>query len=294
MEQKGFFSSSLMLFKSRKEIVFATTWTASLATIIAGRGLPSLKLSFLSIVAIMMINLSVYIYNDIIDRDMDAYSNQEKKQNRPIAHGAVSVTNAKRFVYLTGLLGLAFCLLINTTVFSIGLVYYVLLFCYSYPRVRFKTMYIIKSAITSLVPVATFLISGVAIEGRISLIISFLALAYFVLAFTVQPVIADMLDFDEDRAFNVKTLGNTLTWKQNLAIFNIGLLCIIITGVISYQMFNISLYVPAILSVICIPAMAYSYKLRNEDGVAASYKLRPVGFGLLLMTPLLLALGAVF
>jgi 4-hydroxybenzoate polyprenyltransferase len=294
MEKKGFIGSVIMLSKSRIEIIFATTWTTALATIIAGKRFPPIKLSFLTIVAMMMINLSIYIDNDIIDRDMDAHSKNEKKRGRPIAHGKVSVTNAKRVVYITGLLGLGLCWLINMNVFSIGLVYYVILLLYSYPSVRFKTMYIIKNLVTSLVPAATFIIGGIALENRISFSILFLALAYFILSFTVQPVIADMLDFEEDRAFNVKTLGNTLTWKQNLILFNIGLIVIILTGVISYQMFNVSFYAPLILSAICIPAMVYSYMLRNENRLTASYKLRPVGLVLILITPLTLALWSVF
>ena len=241
-----------------------------------------------------MINLSVYIYNDLIDREMDAFSQQEKKKTRPIAHGEVSEINAKRCILLAGLLGLGSCLLLSSTVFTIGLIYYILLFLYSYPSVRFKTKYIIKNLITSLVLPAAFLISGVAVENRLSLSISLLASSYFVLSFMLLPAIADMLDFDEDRAFNVKTLGNTLSWKQNLILFDTGIITIIASGFVYYQMFNLSYYVPIILSVIGIPVMIYSFKLRNESGETASYKLRPVGVVLILTTPLILALGSVF
>jgi len=242
MEKKGFIESSVELFKSRKEIVFAVTWTASLATIIAGKGFPPLAPSLLSIIAIMMLNLSVYIYNDYIDRDMDSYSEQDKKKGRPIANGNVSETNAMRFIYITGILGL----------------------------------------------------SGAAIENEITLRTSFLAFAYFVLSFALLPAIADMLDYEEDLAFNVKTLGNTLSWKNNLIIFNIGIIVIIASCAISSLLFNISYFVPIVVSAFGIPVMAYSFKLRNENGLTASYKLRPVGYALVMLTPLLLALGAVF
>jgi 4-hydroxybenzoate polyprenyltransferase len=294
MEKNGFFASSIELFKSRKEIVFAVTWNATLATIIAGKGFPPLTASFLSIIAIMMINISVYIYNDYIDRDMDAYSEKDEKKGRPIAHGVVSKTNAMRFIYLTGILGLSLCMILGRIVFIIGSTYYLLLILYSYPIVRFKTIYILKNLITSLVLPASFLISGVAIENKISLSISFLTFAYFSLSFLSLPAIADILDFEEDLAFNVKTLGNTLSWKQNLLLFNIGVLVIITTSTLSYLMFNISNFVPIILSVSGIPVMAYSYKLRNENGLTASYKFRPVGYAFVMLTPLLLALGTVF
>ncbi len=294
MEKNGFIESSVELFKSRKEIVFAVTWTASLATIIAGKGFPPLAPSLLSIIAIMMLNLSVYIYNDYIDRDMDGYSEQDKKKGRPIANGNVSETNAMRFIYITGILGLSLCLILGQFVFIIGSTYYLLLVLYSYPIVRFKTIYVVKNLITSLVLPVSFLISGAAIENTITLRTSFLAFAYFILTFALLPAIADMLDYEEDLAFNVKTLGNTLSWKNNLILFNIGVLVIIASGVVSYLLFNISYFVPIILSVFGIPVMAYSFKLRNESGLTASYKLRPVGYVLVMLTPLLLALGAVF
>ena len=278
---------------SRKEIVFGLTWTSALATVIAGRGLPPLRQSLLAIIAVMMLNLSVYIYNDAIDRDMDAHSEQDKKKGRPIAHGIVSVTNAKRFIYLTGILGLVSCYLLNVYALIIGATYFVILFLYSYPRVRFKEMYIVKNLITSLVMPATLFISGVAIEHTITLSTTFLAVSYFLLTFAVLPAIADMLDYEEDLAFNVKTLGNTLSWKWNLILFNLGIIVIIATGVVFYMVFNMSYLVPIILSILGIPVMLYSYKLRNESGLTASYKLRPVGYVLVMFTPLVLSIGAI-
>jgi 4-hydroxybenzoate polyprenyltransferase len=291
MNNIGFIKSSLILFKSRKEIVFGVTWTASLATVIAGKGLPPIRQSILAILAVMMLNLSVYIYNDTIDREMDAYSEQDKKKGRPIAHGIVSETNARRFVLMTAVIGLASCYMLNITALSIGAIYYTMLFLYSYPRVRFKTMYIVKNLVTSLVLPAAFLISGVAIEQKITPNTSFFAVAYFILTFAVLPAIADMLDYEEDLAFNVKTLGNTLSWKQNLVLFNFGVIVIIASGVISYLVLGLSYLVPIILSILSIPVMAYSYKLRNENGITASYKLRPVGYVLVMFTPLVLSIG---
>lgn len=293
MKNKGFLGSSIILFKSRKEIVFAVTWTASLATVIAGKGLPPIQPSIQAIIAVMMINLSVYIYNDTVDREMDAYSEQEKKKARPIAHGIVSETNAKRFVMLTGLIGLGSCYLLNVNALIIGATYYAILFLYSYPLVRFKTMYIVKNLVTSLVLPAAFLISGVAIEHKITLSTTFLAGSYFALSFALLPAIADMLDYEENLAFNIKTLGNTLSWRQNLVLFNLGIIVIIISGVVAYMVFGLSYHVPMILSILGVPVMVYSYRLRNESGLTASYKLRPVGYVLVMFTPLVLSIGVI-
>jgi len=294
MEKKGFLESSIALFKSRKDIVFAVTWAAALTTLIAGKGTPPLTESFLSIIAVMTITLSVYIYNDTVDQEMDSYSEQEKKKSRPVANGLVSETNAMRFVYLTGLMGLGLCLMISRLVFSIGFVYYSLFFLYSYPGVRFKEIYVVKNLVTSFLMPASFLISGAAVEHRLSLSISFLAFTYYALTVLVIPAIADMLDYEEDKAFNVRTIGNTISWKQNLILYNIGILVLIVGSAVSYLLFDFSYFVPILTSAIGITLMGYSYRLRNESGLTASYKLRPVTYVLVLLNPLILALGAVF
>lgn len=293
MNNTSFIKSSLTLIKSRKEIAFAVTWTASLASIIAGRGFPPIFPTLLAILAVMMLNLSVYIYNDTIDREMDAYSEQEKKKGRPIAHGEVTEKTAMRFVGLTAVIGLASCYMISRITFSIGAIYYVILFMYSYPKIRFKTMYIVKNLITSLVLPAAFFITGTAIEQSITFSTMFLASSYFILSFALLPAIADMLDYEEDLAFNVRTLGNTLSWKQNLLVFNAGILVIIGSGFVAYLALGMSVLIPIVLAVIGVPVMAYSYMLRNESGLTASYKLRPVGYVLVMCTPLIMSLGAV-
>jgi 4-hydroxybenzoate polyprenyltransferase len=294
VESKNFFESSLILFKSRREVIFAVTWTASLASIIAGKGLPPITKSFLSIIATMMIVASVYIYNDVIDREMDAHSEQDKKKARPIAHGKVSQKNAMMFVYLTGLIGLGACFMINLTALIIGSTYYVLVFLYSYPGVRFKDMFILKNLITALLMPTAFLICGVAIESRVSSSIALISFTYYALTVLLQPAIADMLDYQEDISFNVRTIGNTLSWKQDLVLYNIGIIMFVASSIISYFVFSFHYIVPTITTLLCVYLMVYSYKLRDENGENASYKLRPVTYSLLLMNPLLLALGAVF
>jgi len=292
MEKKGLFASSVELFKSRKEIAFASTWTTALASIMAGKGFPPLTPSLISIIASLMLIMSVYIYNDYIDRDMDAYSKQDKKKGRPIAHGKVSEVNAKRFVYITGILGLSLCLILGHLVFIIGSTYFLLLILYSHPIVRFKTMYVVKNLVTAISPPATFLITMTAIENTITVRASTLAFAYFVLMFAIVPAIGDMLDYEEDLAFNIKTIGNTLSWKSNLIIFNIGVIIVIASCAIASLLFNHSYIVTYGTSVLGILIISYTFKLRNESGLTASYKLRPVGFGFAVMVPLFWTLGA--
>jgi len=294
MEKNGLFASSIALIKSRKEVVFGVTWTTALATIIAGKGIPPMTKSFLSIMALMMMSLSVYVYNDLVDREMDAYSDQEKKKGRPIANGKVSTNIAMKFIITTGLLGLGLCYMINTTVFVIGVLYSIILYLYSYPLIRFKTVYILKNVVTSLVLPIAFLIGGAAIQNTISTTMLFLFLTFYVFMFSILPAGADCLDLAEDKAFNVKTIGGTLSWRQNVYLFNFGILVIIAGALLSYSFFNLSYYTPILMTVFGLPVMKYTLGLVKENGETAAYKLRPVGYGFLMLTPLIITLGAVF
>ena len=293
-EKNGLIYSSIILLKSRREIIFGSSWIAALASIIAGKGFPPIYGSILSIIAVMMIVTSVYIYNDIIDSDMDAYSKQEKKKKRPIAHGLVSENNAMIFVAVTGLLGLGICLILNPIVFVVGLTYYILVFLYSHPAVRFKEMFIIKNLVASLLLPTSSLISGVAIEKRISTNMAFLSIIYYLLCAFTLPAVGDMLDYEEDLAFNIKTIGNSISWKSNLILYNIGVIILFLGSLFSYLYFEISLFVPIVSSILCVYLMVYSFNLRNEDGKTASYKLRPLSYVLMLLNPLLLAFGSFF
>ena len=69
---------------------------------------------------------------------------------------------------------------------------------------------------------------------------------------------------------------------------------LIIGNAVSYFLYDVNYFVPIITSAIGLTLMGYSYKLRNEPGKTASYKLRPVSYVLILLNPLLLALGAIF
>ena len=82
--------------------------------------------------------------------------------------------------------------------------------------------------VSALIMPTAFLIVGSAIEYRISSNMLLLSGTYYLLTVFLQPAIADMLDYEEDLAFNVKTIGNTLSWKQNLVLFNIGIMMMII------------------------------------------------------------------
>ena len=94
----SFLNSVKQLFISRISMAFMFSWTAAIGTIIAGRGLPPMVPTLLALGASMCIAVSVYLYNDVVDREMDAASPNKEKQERPIAAGVVPVSHAMNII----------------------------------------------------------------------------------------------------------------------------------------------------------------------------------------------------
>lgn len=284
--------SWLRLVKSRLEIVFAVTLITIFSTVTAAKSLPSFSTAFFATTCMVLLSLAVYIYNDIIDRKMDAHSDKEKKKGRPIAHGRVKIRHAKIFIILTTLSGLFISIMLNLTTFIVSLVYLFILFLYSYPKVRFKKMFILKGIVTSLVLPAGVLIAAAAIEGKLSKYMIIISISYFTFLFFALPAGADSLDYEEDKAFNIKTIGNSLSWKANVFLFLLSIFSLVLSsGVLAYY-FDFNYFPLIILSLVSIPISIYSLKLANKDHNAA-HKLRPFAYIYLMVAIVAMSFGVV-
>ena len=137
--EKGFFRSAGVLIRSRLEPLSGWSWNTAAACFIAGRGFPPLIPSILVIIAMILISLSVYIYNDVMEAEADKLNSVKKY--RPLPSGEVSVKDAPTLVYVSGCCGLVMLLLVNLYSFVFGLTYFVLLIAYSHPRIRLKGIF---------------------------------------------------------------------------------------------------------------------------------------------------------
>jgi hypothetical protein len=111
--------------------------------------------------------------------------------------------------------------------------------------------------------------------------------------FFILPAGADSINLEENNSFDVKTIGGTLSWKQNVYLFNIGVLILIVSSVAAYYLFGMSYLLPILMSVCGVPVIIYALRLINEDVITASYKIRPVGYLILMITPLIITIGAI-
>lgn len=86
-------------------------------------------MAFLAALSFCFTSSTIYIINDIMDRDSDRH--HPKKKHRPIAAGEVSVQSAWALSVFTGVLGIAIALLVSYKVLFIVLAYAILNIFYS-------------------------------------------------------------------------------------------------------------------------------------------------------------------
>lgn len=197
----SYFTSFKKLILSRVEMLFVFTWNAALGSLIVSRGFPEIKSIVFGMTSTLFLTLAAYIYNDIIDRDIDAESScEEKEEKRVIAHGIVPVNHAQILVVLSSIIGLGIAYLSNIMTFKIGLSYWIVLMLYSFPLIRFKTKYILNTIVKAFGgPFFPFILGGCAINNAVSPIVLFIALISGTYAFLVIPVVTVLAKLEEDR-----------------------------------------------------------------------------------------------
>ena len=77
-----------LLIRSRLEAMFTWSWCTAISCLIIGQGFPPLRETLLAILAMIFISFSVYLYNDVIDIEMDRLNPEKKK--RPLAANLIS------------------------------------------------------------------------------------------------------------------------------------------------------------------------------------------------------------
>ena len=287
----SFMISVKQLFLSRISMAFMFSWTAAIGTIIAGRGLPPMVPTLLAMGASMCIAVSVYLYNDVVDREMDTTSPNKEKQERPIASGVVPVSHAMNFIYVLVGTGLMLSYIISMTTFIIGLTFFVLFALYSFPAVRFKRMFIVKSLITSTGPSWTMLLGGNAASGTLPESLVYAAVIQAAFMFFVLPGLADSFDLEEDRAFGIKTMAMALNWTQKVHMMMVSVSLVLIASIIGYSIIGFNLVLPVtvtLFSVILLREIVGLYKGYDE---AMARRTRKVAYAYFTFLPVFMAIG---
>jgi 4-hydroxybenzoate polyprenyltransferase len=279
------------MFKSRTSIVFAYSWSTAFGCLIAGGGFPPMRETILAIFASIFLTLSVYLYNDVIDREMDATSGNVAKKDRPIATGLVSPRIAMFLVLLSGALGLSITYIINLQAFAISLFFFILFSLYSFPYVRFKRMFIIKSLVTSTGPSLFLIIGGTAVQGYTSFLVLFAAALQMGFMFTMLPGLADSFDLEEDRAFGMKTMAMVLNWRQKVLMMITGIIFVVASTLVSFQWLGLNIITPLLMVGYGLLFMRVTLKVMGSYEENSTRMVRKVAYGYFVLMPLFTLLG---
>ena len=166
-----------------------------------------LLLSLLSTFAIV---LSVYIYNDITDMEIDRIN----KLARPLARGDISRQQAIRLVTILGIFGLTLAYIVNLSFFFFALTYVVLFFIYSFPSIRLKRIFLVNKLTVATGVALTYMMGG-TVAGSIPVPVFLIAMYGFVGGLTSSMWI-DLRDIEGDKKDNIK--NPAIVWSPVVTV----------------------------------------------------------------------------
>jgi 4-hydroxybenzoate polyprenyltransferase len=242
LDVKRFFSSSLKLLKSRLEVLFIWSWSTTIACLIVGKGVPPLLPTVKSIISVLFVTASVYVYNDVIDVEADKYNTL--KRNRPLPTGQVDLVDAKLLVALTCIIGLLIGYTINLMSFSFLAIYFLVFGAYSYPGIHLKRRFLIKEIVISSGPIITSFIGSYAIASSLSYPAVFAAGLTALLGMVIQPGLNDSTDIEADKLQGIKTLAIALSWKHKMQMLIGGIIIVMVTVPFVYWRFGFNVLFP--------------------------------------------------
>jgi 4-hydroxybenzoate polyprenyltransferase len=205
----------------------------------------------------IFIALSVYLYNDVIDREMDSLS--PMKKSRPLASNTVRVEDAMKVIYISGFIGLVISLFINLFTFIFSFIYLFLYVIYSYPKIRLKKRLILKEATLSFGWVLCSLIGSYAVKDTFQPPALYAGILFGIWAFSVNPATNETMDIEEDRKFGVKSLGVVLSWRRKLQLLIVGFLFVMTITPLTYVRFGFNVVLPIFVVAASLIFLRYAF-----------------------------------
>ena len=274
----GLIASTKKLAKSRVSMLFAFTASAILGTLIAGKGFPPIIPTLLAIFSTLFLTLSVYLYNDIIDLKMDKESKSSNKEDRPLVTGEVTIKNTQIIIVVSSIVGIVLAWFINPVTFAIAMVYWILFVLYSFPLVRFKRMFVIKTLITSIGPALTLLVGITSVMGNLYPLGVFTAIVQWGFLFLILPSVADSFDLEEDAKYGMKTMGMVFSWKAKTRMLLLAPIFATLASIVAYFIYNLNPAFPLLSAVSTILYGNAIMKIMDEYKAEEVWRIRKYAF----------------
>jgi 4-hydroxybenzoate polyprenyltransferase len=233
-----------VLLWSRREVLFMWSWCVLIACMVATGGSPPIQVTALTLASILLVGTSTYIYNDLVDSDMDSIS--EVHKGRPIASGRVHKSDAWPTIIISGALGLVISYLVGLPVFLLCLGWLTLFTLYSHPRIRLKKMFLVKELVVSSGWPIISLIGSYAVLGSVSWPAMFSGLLFGAFTFLGLPALSDSFDAYEDSVYGVKSLGRVLSWGRKVQLLGLAALLMMTVTPLTYSRLGFSVILPIV------------------------------------------------
>lgn len=253
--------------------VLTHLWSTFIALLVASKGMPPLLAATKVLVTSYMMTLSVFLFNDIIDFEVDKIN----ELDRPIARGKVSRGEAMSLVILLSIVSIILSLSLNLSAFLLCVIFLTLGLTYSAPHVCLKGRSFMSKPLISATGIAiTSLIGGAAL-GSLSPQVLFTGFLFFVTLFGATPLM-DLKDMKGDRESGYKTLALTRgpSFVIGSAIMTFASLAVI--TVLGYPHLGFNVLTPMLItvSVLAIAWLLFCLRDRWEEPIYFQKTIRKI------------------
>jgi len=248
------FSVYLDLMRSRMKKIFGWPICTLVGAMIAAHGHPPLVPTVITMISMFTVATSVYLYNDVVDREMDGLN--PKKKDRPLPSGRVSVDDAMKIIYVNGLIGLALIVTVGFYAALLMLGYFMVFMAYSYPPIYIKRRFPFKEITIAGGGIFSATIGSMTV-GTISSTVVLYGLVVFGFTYLSLPVFADAVDVYEDKKYGIKTMSMVLSWRKWLTLFVGFLFLLMILTPFTWMRFDLNILYPIIVVGSCLILLRY-------------------------------------
>lgn len=237
--------------------IYLLLWPTLWALWIAGEGQPSIKVTFIFIMGVILMRAAGCVINDFADRDIDPFV--KRTEHRPLATGAVS---SKEAIMLFTSLGLtAFVLVLFTNWLTLMLSFAALLLAILYPftkRYTYMPQAFLGLAFGWAVPMAF------AAQTESVPLVAWLILTATVLWATAYDTMYAMVDRDDDIRIGVKSTA-ILFGDSDVVIIGAIQVLFLVTMLIVGNKLQLGTYYYAGLLIAAGFGVYQQYLMRDRD-----------------------------
>ena len=269
----------------KRTITFA--WAALISILIATKAAPPLITAIAITLTSYMIALSVYIYNDVVDYEVDKIN----KLERPVAQGKVSRKDAATISLILAITGVVVSYLVNMEALLLTLLFLIIGFLYSAPGVYLKGKGVYAK---TLFPAILGGISGVlggAAVGVLTPSVLYCGFLYFILVFGAAPLM-DLKDMKGDKSSGYKTVPIVYGPKFTIKLAMLTFFSLIPITFFSYPRLGYNILTPILITGTSLVMMLLLYTfLKRWQNPAYLRKIIRIMAGINLLQYLALVIG---